>query len=57
MEDGDREQPSISEKNTSGVGRVRVVCRPAPDAEERLRRLFTLLVKHATKDKGLPPEA
>lgn len=56
MEDANREQPSIAEKNASGLGTVRVICRPAPDAEERLRRLFTLLVKHATKDRGLPPQ-
>ena len=27
---------------------------PGPDAEDRLRRLFTLLVEYANKDK-LPP--
>ncbi len=29
---------------------VRIDCDPGPDAEDRLRRLFTLLVKLATKD-------
>ena len=32
---------------------VRIDCDPGPDAEDRLRRLFTLLVKLAAKD-GLP---
>ena len=32
-------------------------CKPAPDAEDRLRRLFTILLRHATKDRqsGTPP--
>ena len=32
---------------------VRVDCNPGPDAEDRLRRLFTLLVKYAARDR--PP--
>ncbi len=28
--------------------------KPAPDAEERLRRLFTILVKHVTRDGATP---
>ena len=30
---------------------VRIDCDPGPDAEDRLRRLFTLLVKLAARDK------
>ncbi len=32
-------------------------CNPAPDAEDRLRRIFTILLRHATKDRhsGTPP--
>ena len=26
-------------------------CNPAPDAEDRLRRLFTILIRHAKEDK------
>ena len=26
-------------------------CKPAPDAEDRLRRLFTILIRHAKEDK------
>ena len=29
---------------------------PGPDAEDRLRRLFSLLVKHAAKDRQAAPE-
>ena len=32
-------------------------CNPAPDAEDRLRRIFTILLRHSTKDgqSGNPP--
>ena len=30
---------------------------PGPDAQDRLRRLFTLLVKYATKDMLPAPDA
>ena len=56
MEDAHREQPKNLKRDAPDVGTVRVVCRPAPDAQERLRRLFTLLVKHATRGKELPPQ-
>ena len=45
------------------LGVVRVFSKPAPDAEDRLRRLFTLLLKHAARErqaapmKDSPPEA
>ena len=43
-------------------GEVRVICRPAPDAEDRLRRLFTLLLKpsageeQGASEKGSHPD-
>ncbi len=46
-----------SEGNASELGGVRVYSNPGPDADDRLRRLFTLLVKHATKDRPLPSQA
>ena len=33
------------EEDFSEFGEVRVIFRPAPDAEDRLRRLFTLLLR------------
>ena len=33
---------------------VEICARPGPDGEERLRRLFTLLVKLASDDEALP---
>ena len=37
-----------------GAGELRVVainCNPAPDAQDRLRRLFTLLLEHTARDR------
>ena len=33
-------------------GEIRVVSKPAPDAEDRLRRLFVLLLRHAAGERG-----
>ena len=41
------------------AGELRVVainCNPAPDAQDRLRRLFTLLLKHAAEERRDAPE-
>ena len=38
------------EEDFSEFGEVRVISRPAPDAEDRLRRLFTLLLKPSASD-------
>ncbi len=34
----------------------RIECHPAPDAEDRLRRLFTLLAKHISREGSKQPE-
>ena len=53
----------MSDGDVSEFGEVRVVSRPAPDAEDRLRRLFTLLLKPPASDgqgesaKGTPLES
>ena len=50
------------EGETSEFGVVRVISKPAPDAEDRLRRLFTLLLGSSAGDdqveseKDLPPD-
>ena len=36
-----------SEEDLSEFGVVRVISKPGPDAEDRLRRLFTLLLQYA----------
>ena len=35
---------------------VRIDCNPGPDAQDRLRRLFTLLVRLAARDRLPAPE-
>lgn len=35
----------------SQVGVVRVFSKPGPDAEDRLRRLMSLMIKYATQDE------
>ena len=46
----------MPEEDASEFGVVRVISRPAPDAEDRLRRLFTLLLEHAAKERQAPSE-
>ena len=36
--------------NASEIGRVRVFSKPGPDAEDRLQRLMSLMVRYATQD-------
>ena len=51
-----------SEEDFSEFGEVRVISRPAPDAEDRLRRLFTILLGssagggQAESEKESPPD-
>ena len=40
----------MSDGDSSEFGEVRVISRPAPDAEDRLRRLFTLLLRPPAGD-------
>ena len=51
-----RDQPKRSSRDSSDMRVVGIDFNPGPDAEERLRRLFTLLVKYATRDKLPVPE-
>ena len=46
----------MPESDASEFGVVRVISRPAPDAEDRLRRLFTLLLEHAARERQAPSE-
>ena len=49
-----RDKPKDSDRASPELRVVRVASNPGPDAEDRLRRLFSLLVKYATKDRRLP---
>ena len=51
-----RNKPSKSSRDGPELGVVRVQSKPAPDAQDRLRRLFTLLVRYATADGTTAPE-
>ena len=51
-----KDSKSQTRPKSSGraAGELRVVainCNPAPDAQDRLRRLFTLLLEHAAMDR------
>ena len=37
-------------RDAAEFGNVTVVSNPGPDAEDRLRRFITLMIKHATED-------
>ena len=51
MEDAKRQNGRPKpEEDFSEFGEVRVVSKPAPDAEDRLRRLFTLLLGSSASD-------
>ncbi len=49
-------RPTNSIRDGPEVGAVRIRSKPTPDAQDRLRRLFTLLVRYATADGTTPSE-
>ena len=51
-----RDKPRNPSRAGPELGVVRVQCNPAPDAQDRLRRIFSLMVKYATRDGTTPPE-
>ena len=58
MEDSNRQKRPKNSGRTGPELRVtRVDFNPGPDAEDRLRRLFTILVKQAVRDDQRPPQA
>ena len=63
MEDTKRQNgQQTPEEDFSEFGEVRIISRPAPNAEDRLRRLFTLLLgssasdRQAESEKDPPPD-
>ncbi len=42
--------------NAFEIGVIRVFSNPGPDAEDRLRRLVSLMVRHATRDGKAGPD-
>ena len=47
------ESPKVSTRSSPDLKVVEIESRPGPDGEDRLRRLFTLLVKLASEDEAL----
>ena len=47
-------RPRRPGKNTSGLSVGRIDFKPGPDAEDRLRRIFTILIKRAGDDPPIP---
>ena len=37
------------------IGVITVSSRPAPDARDRLRRIITMMIKHAARDRRAEP--
>ena len=53
MKDKNRQQkPKRPGRDAPDIGVAEVRYNPGPDAEDRLRRLFSLLVKYATQDRS-----
>ena len=47
-------EPAQSKIGDRAPGELRVVainCKPAPDSQDRLRRLFTILLEHAAEER------
>ena len=44
------------QRDFSEFGEVRVFSKPAPDAEDRLRRLFTMLLGHSARENRTEAE-
>ena len=49
----DSDRPKKSGRSGPAPTVVEVRCNPAPDAQDRLRKIFTILAKHTAGD-GLP---
>jgi len=46
-----RTRPTAGDGHASGFGEVTIDFKPAPDAEERLRRLFSLLLEQTATER------
>ena len=51
-----QKKPKRPAKESPELRVVSIDYNPGPDAQDRLRRLLTLMVKYATEDKLPPPE-
>ena len=53
----DKKKQNGRRKPRSGfeIGVITVSSRPAPDARDRLRRIITMMIKHAARDRQSEP--
>ena len=51
-----RKKPKRTGGTPFEIGEIRIISNPGPDSEERLRSLFSLIVKYATRDAQAAPE-
>ena len=51
-----RAQSKTGNRSPGGLRIVAINCNPAPDAKDRLRRLFTLLLEHTARDRQIATE-
>ena len=52
-----RAQSNINGRASGELRVVAITCNPAPDAQDRLRRLFTLLLELTAREEQTPPAA
>ena len=50
-ESKDPEKTKGGDRASPELGVVSINCYPAPDAEDRLRRLMSILLRHAARDR------
>ena len=48
-----RAQSKIGDRAPGELRVVAINCNPAPDSQDRLRRLFTILLEHAAEERSL----
>ena len=56
MEDKRKKRRRKPARDPQEIGVIRVFSKPGPDAEDRVRRLVSLMIKYATSDGQDTPE-
>ena len=51
-----RKNPKRARRDSQEIGMIRIFSNPGPDAEDRLGRLLSLMVRHATRDGQVTSE-
>ncbi len=56
MKDDSKKKRKKPARDPQEIGVIRVFSKPGPDAEDRVRRLVSLMIKYATSDGQDAPE-